>query len=165
MKIALIGTHWVGKSTTLEALSIEPQIKEVARQLLSEWYEQWTEEFQRAVLKKQIQAENAHSKFITDRSVWDNLAYTRYISEDLYQELLPIARQQKYDLLFFIPIQFPIQDDWLRPQDEQFQKDIQDILLKILKEEWLRYYEVMGYLDERVSYIREVLCGKLWNRF
>lgn len=157
MKIALVWTHWVGKSSTLESIEY-PKIQEVARRLIKQGMVQGTQELQRAIFLEQKAQEQYMDWFISDRSIRDNLAYARYISEELYQELVQQV-DSTYDKLYFLPIQFDIIDDGVRPQDRQFQHDIQDTIIQILQENNVEYEMLHGDIDQR----KNTILSFLWN--
>lgn len=157
MKIALVWTHWVGKSSTLESIEY-PKIQEVARRLIQQGMVQGTQELQRAIFLEQKAQEQYMDWFISDRSIRDNLAYARYISEELYQELVQQV-DSTYDKLYFLPIQFDIIDDGVRPQDRQFQHDIQDTIIQILQENNIEYEMLHGDIDQR----KNTILSFLWN--
>ena len=113
----------------------------------------WTESFQRAVTNEQIRAENSMESFISDRTVFDNLAYSKVISEELYKELKDLCCNQTYDKIFFVPIEFDLEDDWVRFTDRKFQLDIQNSILQILSDTSTPFEIVSGSREQRVSKI------------
>ncbi len=157
MKIALTWTHSTGKTTLLadlkqtKQLKSIPTIQEIARAMIEKKYETGTEEFQREVIRRQIEAENTLKSFISDRSVFDNLAYSKAISDELYQELKDIASNQTYDKIIFLPIEFDLIDDGVRFTDLQFQREIQNHILQILTDTKTHFKIITGSREERVE--------------
>ncbi len=163
MKIAITWSHGVGKSTTLDMIAETTgmrTIEEVARMMIHQWWQQWTPEFQREVIKRQITAEGETDNFISDRSVYDNLAYSLAISKDLYYELRGYAEGTRYDKVYMIPIQdFWIDNDGVRPIDPDFQAIIQDNIFWILADLNVEYELLKWDQQERLhtilSYIKK----------
>lgn len=123
MRIACIGAHGTGKTTLsrkLAALLGLPHLPETARevadkmQLKSIAHEDLSREiaveYQRQIMARQIAYELAHADtgFVSDRSVFDNLAYLPYRglhTDPVYDELWAVARRHyqanPYDIVFF----------------------------------------------------------------
>lgn len=157
MRIAITGAHGTWKSTLLsdlkktEQLKHIPTIEEIARAMIAGGHVMGTEEFQREVIKRQIEAENALESFMSDRSVFDNLAYSKAISEELYQELKEISWNQIYDKIVFLPIDFDLVDDWVRFTNLKFQREIQNHIIQILTDTNTHFHIITWDTEERVE--------------
>ena len=144
MKIALIGSHCVGKTTLIEPVSKAlnlPVIPEAAR----DWCDRHrydniskvenVDAMQWDILHAQIAQESNHDQFISDRSTLDGIAY--FVEFGLthkpndYKAMALAHAKRTYDLLFFIPIQEKISlvDDGFRYEDLQARKRIEDLIL------------------------------------
>lgn len=162
MKIGITGTHGTGKTTLAGRLADElkiPLIKERARTVAKRWGltpatipEKNKYEFQWEVLFEQIQQEEAHkSGFVSDRTVYDNLAYYRaiwwhdsasnfydwfnYQPEEVslshwntfawsrYEKL--VQENGKYDLVLVLKPEWDLVDDGERHVEKSFQTSIE----------------------------------------
>ena len=156
MKIAVIGTQCIGKSTYikdfLKKWSMYETPKESYREALkeknlahSENSTQETQEFIMNFLFDQATQYSKKDNVILDRSVLDCLAYTMWlnlkgiVSEDFLDSQRVIAREalRLYDVLFFLPIskfsEVDLQDDGFRSVDPVFREEI-DNIFKVLQQ-------------------------------
>ena len=90
---------------------------------------------QLAILGRQIYEEQRLGSFVADRSVLDNLAYLALIVEPndipLLRLALEFAREyarRNYDLLVYVPIEFPCPEDGLRSTDEDARERVDEII-------------------------------------
>jgi hypothetical protein len=135
---------------------------------------------------------------LCDRSVFDALAYTHYriTRGDKYQwaSKLPKCLAQwvcssinnSYDLIFYIPISFPLVADDVRPADNKFQEDIDALMQELFLQNSLNFVHMgemarhidrtvilSGTVDRRVAiakkYIDETLEKKItqidWTKY
>ena len=161
MKIALTGTHGVGK-TTLAKMLVErlnlPYIHEGARsviEMLNTYnldYRDFGDEqrslFQKCVVNLQLIVENGFSQgFVSDRSLFDCQAYSNF---DI--EVPNIA--DRYDLIVYLPIEFELEKDGVRFTDPVFQKEINTKILKSIENiDPNKLIKVTGNLQERLDQI------------
>jgi len=144
-KIGICWSFSVGKSTlTSELCKIldTKQNNEVARDLLENWfslpkkdYELF--EFQKHIIYNQQQIEK-QDNFITDATLIEALAYSKDINNINYyniieREIKEYYNKKVYDIIFYIPIEFEIEDDWIRHTDKDFQKTIDNRIKENLK--------------------------------
>ncbi len=179
-RIAIVGAAGVGKTTLLNGLfdgSVSSYVKidEVVRTLAAErGYnspydipETEVHQFRRQVLDRQIVLENQAEKFIIDRSTLDAWVYfmrwswnsvTVEFSEEFYQAAYKQALN--YDLLVYIPIMFPVEDDGFRWSNAVYQTQI-DRLLKSVINEWGlagKVYEIeSGTVLDRLNEFKQQL--------
>jgi nicotinamide riboside kinase len=109
-------------------------------------------------MKKQIEAENTMQDFISDRTVIDVLAYaTTMCRPSMTARLKDMAemhlKDNPYDLVFYIPIEFPLEKDGVRFEDDSYQKIIDLQILKYLKRYKIPYITLTGTLEERLKQI------------
>jgi nicotinamide riboside kinase len=144
LKVALVGTHGIGKTTI--AYELAGMIKrlgktvelltEIARECPFPLNEHATREAYHWIIARQVQLEIEKSSradvLICDRSVLDNFAYyvRRYGATGKDAEALASycrAWMNTYDLLVRLPITQPLADDGFRSMDARFQKEIDQI--------------------------------------
>ena len=141
MKIALIGTHGVGKTTLCFEVAARIKrrgfdlelVREVARRCPLPINEETTAEAQAWILHTQVAEELAasarHEVVIADRSVLDNYCYMVHAScgstlwESFLDHWLPT-----YDFLIHVPLWSRPSYDGVRAVDPRFQREIDDIL-------------------------------------
>jgi nicotinamide riboside kinase len=141
MKLALIGTHGVGKTTLcfelaarLKRRSLDVEIvREVARRCPLPINQQTTVRAQEWILLTQmaleIEATAAHEIVLCDRSVLDNYCYlvhaagTRPLWERVLDDWIPT-----YDLLVWVPQWAEPGYDGVRAVNPAFQRRIEDLL-------------------------------------
>lgn len=143
-KIALVGTHGIGKTTIAYELAgaIKRRgervelITEIARECPFPLNDQATPEAFQWIIARQIQLEIEKAArtdvLICDRSVLDNFAY--YIRlygrrGERYDALSPFCSYwtTTYDLLIRLPLASPPADDGFRSTDLSFQREIDEI--------------------------------------
>jgi len=170
MRIAFTGSHSTGKTTLSE--HFPNRIDEIARTIIKEVgspdkmeQEQW-DEFQQEVMDKQIQAELNMVKhagwFISDRSVIDVIAYaTRFCTPKKLRALKDQAEEymkdNPYDIIFYVPIEFPLEKDWLRFEEKHYQEIIDLQILKLLKRYKIKYVLVSGTVEQRLQIVNEAI--------
>ena len=172
MKIAIVGSHGVGKTTLFNKLELEGVefIQETARELMG-YMDHSTADmddkekgfFQQVALNHQIWREVEHERFIADRCVLDYLAYSHGLP--FYDKLkdqvdFHLERHGGYDQIFFIPIEFPLEVDGLRFTDDKYQKEIDERLLGLIQEYGIPYEIITGDVEERLEKILNELKWK-----
>ena len=172
MKVALIGTHDSGKTTTFNLLKPHlpnfhfiPELIQNYNFRTTSYYEYM--HIQEKVLAKQLGHELLHSNTISDRSTLDNLAYMilAYYKHNtppynLSQiTSIPIVKQaiknfKTYDYLFLCDIMTSVEDDI------EYQETINNIILYLLKKYQLSYFILTGLPDIRIQKILEEIRYK-----
>ena len=110
-------------------------------------------------LNKIIRVEESKSRdFITNNSYIDNLAYTAISSKEDYDNLSRIANQ--YDLAFYLPIEFNIEDDWYRHIDKSFQLKIDEIIRWHINKYSKEVIVITWNIEERIEKVNLIL----WNK-
>ena len=143
-KIALVGTHGIGKTTIAYELAGAVKrtgktvelITELARECPFPLNDQATAEAYQWIISRQVQLEIEKSAradvVICDRSVLDNFAYyiRRYgTSSPRYEALSRFCTywMTTYDFLVRLPLSSPPSDDGFRSTDPRFQAEIDEL--------------------------------------
>jgi len=175
LTIGMCGAHGTGKTTLLQELSPYLTVSELSRTMRDMWekfgiadFEKLPPDvratFQRYAILRQIEREDAQQNgFITDRTVMDNLGYTKLStdmteSELLMYEALVRERVKKYSHFIYVPIEFEAENEFLRADvssRQEFAKIVESYL-----EEWFtpgQYLIVRGSLEDRVAQVLQFL--------
>ncbi|MGH9222691.1 MAG: AAA family ATPase [Acidimicrobiales bacterium] len=175
MKIAFVGSFSTGKTTLANLFAREwdlPLLPEVARQVVELGFpldQSATAETETLIFLKQWRAEVSHDAFVADRSIYDVLAYADWVMEHqdgprkenhLWYESREIALfdlRARYDHVFYLPVEFPIVLDGLRPDDTGFQADIDRRILHLLDTNDVRHHTLTGSVEARQQQVRDVV--------
>ena len=68
-----------------------------------------------------------------------------------------LIEQTRYDLYVYFPIEFPLEIDGIRPSDEQYRKDIDEQIRKLLTKHKINYITVSGDEMQRKDYLIKVI--------
>lgn len=170
-RIAIVGSFSTGKTTLAEALAQEmdlPLLPEVAREIASLGFQldkDATPATEALIFLKQYNNELGTEEFVGDRSLIDVMAYAGWVLDNrertremyLWDECVRLAERRlrtSYSHIFYLPIEFPIVLDGLRPDDPGFQKDIDTRVLRLLASHDLDHETVTGTVEERLEQIR-----------
>lgn len=140
-KVALVGTHGVGKTTIAYELggAIKRKGKkvelltEIARECPFLLNDKASREAHQWIIARQVQLEIEKSLradvLVCDRSVLDNFAYYARLYETTGEQAEALmvycrAWMSTYDLLVRLPITEPLTDDGFRSTDAKFQQEI-----------------------------------------
>jgi hypothetical protein len=128
-----------------------------------------TSETETLIFLKQWRAELAHDTFVSDRSIYDVVAYADWVfdhererrkEDHLWDEAREIALQNlraRYDYVFYLPIEFPIVLDGLRPDDPGFQADIDKRMRRLLESHDVGFHTLTGTIAEREEQVRKII--------
>lgn len=165
MKIWIAGTHGTGKSTILSLMEWV-KINEIARSVIKtighpKYMEiDWLNHFQTLVLDKQISAELKNKEFISDRTVFDMIAYS-YLHCDaktyalLVDKAISHYTNNPYDIVFYLPIEFPLVADWIRFEDEKIRELIDLLIKNNLQRYNVEHITITGSVEERLEKINK----------
>jgi nicotinamide riboside kinase len=141
MKVALIGTHGVGKTTLCFELAARlkrrdvdvEMVREVARHCPLPINRETSAAAQAWILHTQmaweLEAAARHSLVLCDRSVLDNYCYLVYAAGPQHSwETLLTTWLSTYDLLVKVPLWTTPRWDGVRDTDLAFQRDIDSLL-------------------------------------
>ena len=113
-------------------------------------------ETQYKIFLRQIEREsNApwNSTIITDGTIIDNLAYIdAFCGYERNIWSLALNWINTYDIIFFCHSDgIPIEDDGFRYTEPKFRTEIENTLLKLYKNNYIKIYEVKGSKEERID--------------
>lgn len=175
MKIAFVGSFSTGKTTLANLFAREwdyPLLPEVAREVVELGFpldQTATAETETLIFLKQWRAEHMHERFVADRSIYDVLAYADWVMEHndsdrkenhLWRESRELAildLRGRYDHVFYLPIEFPIVLDGLRPDDPAFQADIDGRIRRLLENHDVAFHTLAGSVEERQAQVRQTV--------
>lgn len=168
-KFVLTGGVCAGKSETLLALGREGfhMVEEAARVIIKEQLSQggeilpWVlhnhDEFQKRVVKLQIELEEKHSDdAFLDRSVMDGLAFYRALGQTPSREVMDAANNARYDKVFYLEMLPEYHLDEGRRMNIQHARLVHQLIKEV--------YEEFGYdliyvpymsIKERVDFIKK----------
>lgn len=169
-RIAIVGSFSTGKTTLAEALAERldlPLLPEVAREIVELGFKldkDATPTTEALIFLRQYNNELSTEEFVGDRSLIDVMAYAGWVLDNqertkefyLWDECLRLAERRlrrSYSHVFYLPIEFPIVLDGLRPDDPGFQKDIDERVLSLLRANDLDYVTLTGSVEERLEQI------------
>ncbi|HVL05155.1 MAG TPA: ATP-binding protein [Acidimicrobiales bacterium] len=174
MKIAFVGSFSTGKTTLANLFAREwdyPLLPEVAREVVQLGFpldQSATAETETLIFLKQWRAEVSHDHFVADRSIYDVLAYADWVMEHQEsrkenhlwyesRELAVMDLRARYDHVFYLPVEFPIVLDGLRPDDTAFQADIDRRIVALLEGADVAYQTLTGTVEERQEQVRRAV--------
>jgi len=161
MKIAICGAHGVGKTTLSKALAeklnipVIPDIVVEAHNKGFEINENTPPETQFWLFAKQLELErNFGDKWLGDKCLIDYSVYADVLIADgrvtgILAEM--IQKNAKYDYVFYVPPEFPIEDDGIRSTDPEFQRKIDIHYVGTLNKWGLKYETLTGSVEDRVK--------------
>ena len=173
MKIAITGAQSTGKSTLLKYLKEDSDlnqfefIDELTRKIAAKGIninEQGSNMSQ--IFTVTIHAENiVKNNFISDRCALDGLVYTRWLFDQgkvdqwIMDYALGVAKEvlPKYDYIFYLVPEFPIEDDGVRSADEQFRKEIVQLFEYYIDRFRLKVYQLSGSVEDRGKSFKRIL--------
>lgn len=184
-RIGIVGAQGVGKTTLAQALSsllncplIEEQIRKSVDKfnvlgyrtpdqlVISKWYPHLMFD----ILINQVQMEHfAKDGFVSDRTTLDYYAYYDLLSNepqiirDIIEGLFLPRVKNSYDIIFYLPIAFPLVGDNYRNEDINFQRKvdrkIQKLLTQYTKVTTLHTYTLNDRLQEAITVIKAYECN------
>jgi nicotinamide riboside kinase len=168
MKVALIGSHGVGKTTLCFELAARLKrrgvdldvVREVARRCPLPINQETTVAAQEWILHTQIvweiEAASSHEVVICDRSVLDNYCYLAHVAgrAAVWERVLD-HWLGTYDLLVHVPLWRRPAYDGVRAVDPSFQEEIERLLATMLEERRLASLRLAP--EQRGSWGRDIV--------
>lgn len=172
--MAIVGSFSTGKTTLAETVAPKvglPLLPEVAREVVELGFKldkDATVETETLIFLRQFYNEMTHPEFVGDRSLIDVMAYASWVLENqdrrkefaLWDTCLDIAKfhlRSQYTHVFYLPIEFGIVLDGLRPDDPEFQQDIDRRMLHLLDVNDVKYETLTGSVEERTASLLQTL--------
>lgn len=175
-RIAIVGSFSTGKTTLAEALSRRlglPLLPETAREVIELGFKldkDATPVTEALIFLKQFNNELSTEQFVGDRSMIDVMAYAGWVLDNqprcketaLWDECVKLAERRlrgNYSHVFYLPIEFAIVLDGLRPDDPAFQAEIDERMVRLLRSHDIDYVTLKGSVQERLDQIGAELAG------
>lgn len=170
--VSITGAHGVGKTTLIHATLSQllkqheaSMIAEPAREIAKSGFyvndrisADGIFEYLRFCLSEARQSQA--SLILTDRSILDLYAYTRELFPSKFSSSLEgLIREQinvekiRTKLYVYVPIEFPMQVDDLRPADLDYQAHIDSVVKELLTEFEMPVLRVTGTIEQRVDQV------------
>ena len=102
--------------------------------------------------------------FISDRTLLDPLAYAivnkKYVNSKVPSDIIELLKRvwllelQQYDLYVFVPIEFPMPSDGVRPEDDEYRAKVEKQMITLLDENQVKYITVSGSCEKRVAQVK-----------
>ncbi len=168
MKIAIAGAHGVGKTTFAKDLAkklninyIHDIVREEAIKKGFVINESTPPEVQLWLVCRQWELEKiTPESWVADKSLFDYLVYGEIIlKDDNLKKMIRdiVKRNAHYDPVFYLSIEFPMELDGVRSEDEKFQREVDRHYKKTLEEFGIKYIVVSGSPKERIKQALEHL--------
>jgi nicotinamide riboside kinase len=175
-RIAIVGSFSTGKTTLAEAVAEPlglPLLPEAAREVASLGFKldkDATPEVETLIFLKHYYNEMIHTDFVADRSLLDVMAYAGWVLDNqewrketaLFDECKKLAQhnlRSQYTHVFYLPIEFPIVPDELRPDDPDFQREIDERIVNLLEIYDVAYETLRGDIPTRVEALMKRVRG------
>ncbi len=177
LKIGITGSQGTGKSTLAKRLAEELDLNIVTEQARKsakvlglkklpnpKESPALSRAFQKLCLQYQLEEEGKYNSFVSDRTTIDNALYylvnnSVYSSPkenmDYYRRCLENA--QTYNLVVYVPIEFPLEGDGFRNEDAEVQAEHDFLVRCLLKEIRPDFITVTGTVEERVRQVVQKL--------
>lgn len=170
-RIVIVGSFSTGKTTLANEASTAlelPLLPEVAREVVELGFKldkDATPEVETLIFLRQLRNELTHPQFVGDRSLIDVMAYAGWVLDnqphrkemELWSACLDLASihlRSQYSDVFYLPIEFPIVPDGLRPLDPDFQAEIDDRMKRLMNIHDIANQELRGSVQERLEALR-----------
>lgn len=162
MRIIIAGSHGVGKTTFAKALAnklgfnyIHDIVREEALPMGFVINENTPPEVQLWLVCRQWELEKTTPEgWVADKSLFDYLVYGEIIlkNDDIRKVIRDIvARNARYDFVFYLPIEFPMELDGKRSENLEFQKEVDRRYKEALGSFGVKYIPLTGSVEERVN--------------
>jgi nicotinamide riboside kinase len=159
LRIAIAGSHSTGKSTLARRLARRLGIKylpDIVRQeAVKKGFtinENTPPQVQMWLVMRQWELENTSNRWVADKCLFDYQVYGEVVlkDRDFLNVIKKIVAKAKYDHVFWVPIEIPLEDDGVRSANEKFREIIQKRYAAFLKKRGVKAITVRGSKEERV---------------
>jgi nicotinamide riboside kinase len=177
MRIGFVGTHSTGKTALAKELLTREEFRDYAfvpssSRVLSTRLATSRDAMvadQLAITLARISDEETYSMggtrpILSERTPLDSLAYTTYQVKNVWEGdhkwVLDVSEgavksaMRQYDLVCYFPVYWPVEDDGLRDQDEEYRK-----MINVYAMMWLTKFGIKPYVmqntpvDKRADYL------------
>jgi predicted ATPase len=179
MRISISGSHSVGKTTLANQLMEAVQrgyniklIPEIARILIAKRFllnQDITEWGIVTYVQEYLHSERICDAdiILSDRSLIDLLAYIKTNNSpkirnkfiQLVEEVV-FEESKRFDYYFYLPIEFPLILDNVRPIDINYQKEVDHTLAELFKYYSIHPIVITGTIDQRISKAINIIYDK-----
>lgn len=174
MNIALCGAHGVGKTTLGWELYRHYQAEHkaflahgIARGIIARGYSLGAAATMDSYVEYIIEQLSTLARareyeiYISDRTLLDPYAYA-LVNQRNGQSLITLRElellrrvweleQKEYGLYLYLPVQFPLEQDGIRPADKEYQNQISQSVLGLLQDYHLPYLSIIGNKQEMMQ--------------
>ncbi len=178
IKVAVVGSHGVGKTTMIEEiikldLFTYDHIHGIPRSIINKGFpmgkSSTVDSFVNYILeqfKAERMAELSENRVLfSDRTTLDASAYARvnaliprpYVPEYFVEMLHEVwlRESQFYDLIVYVPVEFPMKSDGIRDEDEAYRKDVCVEIENLMLSDGISFLKATGELEDRVQLVKE----------
>jgi hypothetical protein len=91
--------------------------------------------------------------WVADKCLMDYLIYAGGLKEEVFKEVIKrvVENNTRYNFIFYLPIEFSMEHDGKRSDDEEFQKMIDVLYKAYLERHEMTYVVVSGAPEEKVE--------------
>jgi len=184
MRVCMVGSHGVGKSTLLAILKekyphYDIQLESLTRKTINDPTKlnfTTPEESEKLLAEAYMQyfITNKDKDFISARGMIDVLAYSMYLAKKngnigekvmlgIQEKIEKLKEMKLFDLVLYIPIEFDLPEVEKGAkfregqEDKQYREDIDGIIKFLLCGYNIPYVKISGSKDERINKIVELL--------
>lgn len=176
MKIVFCGSNGTGKTTLLNRLREIEEFKdftfiiETTRDIMkfAPINESGCDLTQQLVMSKELLNLYENKKFISDRGLYDGWIYTESLYEkdqvtlgmSRYAKSCCIDNIKKYDFIFYLPIEFELEDDGVRSNSNDWRREIDSLFQKYnskMEDYGANIHQLNGTIEERVTQLLNII--------
>lgn len=160
-KIAILGSHSTGKTTLSTMLAHELGLSKIPDVVIKSKVEESVKADEDTDQKTQMKffesyrdIEKTMPNYVSDKAFYDFYIYAQVIfgNCELAEKLKRLSLElSHYDQLFYLPIEFAIEDNGLRSIDPVFQKNVDTVYRAFLAEQKIDHIQLSGSIESRLS--------------